>query len=102
MGVTCCSATLPLLDDLAFDVCLLDEASQIVEPLSLLPLIRAKCRLHTPAKIGKHLLSSLKNTTNLYCLTTLAPSQACSASDLSCSRHPRSNKVFAGVTSSVE
>ena len=44
VGVTCCSSSLPLLDDLAMDVCVLDECSQIVEPLSLLPLVRAKCR----------------------------------------------------------
>lgn len=44
VGVTCCSATTPLLDDLAFDICILDECSQIIEPLSLMVIIKAKCR----------------------------------------------------------
>ncbi|KAK9844143.1 hypothetical protein WJX81_005799 [Elliptochloris bilobata] len=44
VGVTCCSAALPALDDTAFDVVVLDEASQMIEPLSLLPLARAGCR----------------------------------------------------------
>jgi len=48
VGVTCCSTTLPLMDTLAFDVCVLDECSQIVEPLSLLTLIRTKCRQNPP------------------------------------------------------
>ena len=44
VGVTCCSAVLPALDGSAFEVVVLDEASQMVEPLSLLPLVRAGCR----------------------------------------------------------
>lgn len=44
VGVTCCSATLPVLDDQHFNVVFLDECSQMVEPLSLLPLSRAACR----------------------------------------------------------
>lgn len=44
VGVTCCSAALPVLDSLAFDICILDECSQIVEPLALLPMVRSKCR----------------------------------------------------------
>ena len=44
VGVTCCSVNLPAFDGQAFDVVVLDECSQIVEPLSLLPLARAKCR----------------------------------------------------------
>jgi superfamily I DNA and/or RNA helicase len=44
VGVTCCSALLSALDGQAFDVVVLDECSQMVEPLSLVPLIRAKCR----------------------------------------------------------
>ncbi|BDA40874.1 Protein ZGRF1 [Coccomyxa sp. Obi] len=44
VGVTCCSAALPVLDDQQFDVVFLDECSQMVEPLSLLPLSRAACR----------------------------------------------------------
>ena len=44
VGVTCCSAVLPVLDEQQFDVVFLDECSQMVEPLSLLPLARARCR----------------------------------------------------------
>lgn len=39
VGVTCCSSTLPVFDDLRFDVVVLDEASQMIEPVSLLPLL---------------------------------------------------------------
>ncbi len=38
VGVTCCSAGLPALEGHSFDVVLLDEASQMVEPLTLNPL----------------------------------------------------------------
>ena len=44
VGVTCCSVSQPMLDSLAFDFCVLDECSQIVEPLSLMTLARAGCR----------------------------------------------------------
>ncbi|GMH36180.1 hypothetical protein BSKO_04048 [Bryopsis sp. KO-2023] len=44
VGVTCCSSLNPLLADLEFDVVILDEASQMMEPLSLMPIIRAKAR----------------------------------------------------------
>jgi len=44
VGVTCCSSTLPLLDGLAFDIVILDEASQMIEPISLLPLVRMGCK----------------------------------------------------------
>lgn len=44
VGVTCCSALLPALDGQRFDVVLLDECSQMVEPLSMVPLARAGCR----------------------------------------------------------
>ena len=44
VGVTCCSAGLPVLKGLSFDVVLLDEASQMVEPLTLNPLTAARPR----------------------------------------------------------
>ena len=44
VGVTCCSAGLPVLEGQSFDVCLLDEATQMVEPLTLNPLTTAKPR----------------------------------------------------------
>ena len=43
VGMTCCSAGGQLLDGQCFDIVVLDECSQIVEPLSLIPL-RAGCR----------------------------------------------------------
>jgi superfamily I DNA and/or RNA helicase len=49
VAVTCCSAFLPILDDLSFDFCILDEGSQIVEPLALVPLWRAKSRYRQAA-----------------------------------------------------
>lgn len=44
VGVTCCSAGLPILEGKAFDVVMLDEASQMVEPLTLTPVTCAKPR----------------------------------------------------------
>lgn len=44
VGVTCCSAGLPVLDGQTFDVVMLDEASQLVEPLGLSPLTCARPR----------------------------------------------------------
>jgi hypothetical protein len=43
VGVTCASAGSPVLCGKSFQLCILDEASQMTEPLSLLPLARAKC-----------------------------------------------------------
>lgn len=44
VGVTCCSALLSALDGQRFDMVVLDECSQMVEPLSMVPLLRASCR----------------------------------------------------------
>ena len=45
VGLTCCSAMLPVMDSLSFDTVVLDECSQITEPLSLVPLVRSShCR----------------------------------------------------------
>lgn len=44
VGVTCCSSTLAALDGQRFDVLVLDECSQMVEPLSAVPLLRAQAR----------------------------------------------------------
>lgn len=45
LGLTCCSAMMPVMDSLSFDVVILDECSQITEPLCLVPLIHAShCR----------------------------------------------------------
>jgi hypothetical protein len=43
VGVTCASSASTLLEDQTFDVLILDECSQITEPLSLLPLIKSRC-----------------------------------------------------------
>lgn len=44
VGVTCCSAQLSVLDDNHFDVVVLDECSQMIEPLSLMPILRSKAK----------------------------------------------------------
>lgn len=44
VGVTCCSALLPTLAGQIFDVVVLDEVSQLTEPLSLVPIIRARAK----------------------------------------------------------
>lgn len=44
VGVTCCSSLLAVLDGQQFDVVILDESSQMVEPLSAVPLLRARAR----------------------------------------------------------
>jgi superfamily I DNA and/or RNA helicase len=44
VGVTCCSCLLPALDGLTFDLLVLDECSQMVEPLSMAPALRARAR----------------------------------------------------------
>ena len=48
VGVTCCSSLLAALDGQRFDLVLLDECSQMVEPLSLVPLLRAQARCAGP------------------------------------------------------
>jgi superfamily I DNA and/or RNA helicase len=42
VGVTCASAVNPLLQEMTFQVLILDEASQMTEPLSLLPMACAR------------------------------------------------------------
>ena len=44
VGVTCVSTALEVLQDQTFDILVLDEASQLTEPLSLAPMIRSKCK----------------------------------------------------------
>ncbi|KAK9841693.1 hypothetical protein WJX74_010223 [Apatococcus lobatus] len=41
VGVTCSSARLPVLAEQTFDLVILEESSQLIEPLSLLPIIAA-------------------------------------------------------------
>lgn len=43
VGTTCAATLFPCLDALAFPVLLLDECSQMTEPLSLLPIARFHC-----------------------------------------------------------
>ena len=47
VGVTCCSVNSSFLQGLTFDVILLDEACQIIEPLSILPLIKTGSKWET-------------------------------------------------------
>lgn len=44
VGVTCCSASLPVLEGHRFEVLVMDECSQMVEPLSMLPVLSSRCR----------------------------------------------------------
>ena len=44
VGVTCVSTALSILEDMKFDVLIIDEASQITEPLALAPIIRSGCK----------------------------------------------------------
>ena len=44
IGVTCHSSTNALMDNRKFDLIILDECSQMIEPLSMLPIIRSKAR----------------------------------------------------------
>lgn len=44
VGVTACSSRLSALDGQRFDLLVLDESSQMVEPLSVVPLLRCQAR----------------------------------------------------------
>jgi hypothetical protein len=44
VATTCCSSLLPVLQDLNFDIVILDECSQIIEPLAMAPILRAKAK----------------------------------------------------------
>jgi superfamily I DNA and/or RNA helicase len=43
VGVTCIASVFPVLNDNVFPIVILDECSQMIEPLSLLPIARFKC-----------------------------------------------------------
>jgi hypothetical protein len=45
VGVTCAAASFDVLDGISCDICIMDECSQMVEPLSLVPLARARAGL---------------------------------------------------------
>ena len=44
VGVTCAACVFPYLENMTFQVQLLDECSQMMEPLSMLPIARFKCQ----------------------------------------------------------
>lgn len=45
VGATCCAAlAAEALQGIHFDVVVLDEAAQVVEPLALAPILRSGCR----------------------------------------------------------
>jgi len=43
VGVTCNASSFPVMDGLSFPIVLLDECSQMVEPMSLVPVARFAC-----------------------------------------------------------
>jgi superfamily I DNA and/or RNA helicase len=43
VGVTCAACTFPVLEDIKFPIVFLDEASQMLEPMSIIPLTRFSC-----------------------------------------------------------
>src|SRR5690606_28645159 len=43
-GVICISSTFPVLELKQFPIVILDEASQLQEPLGLIPLVRSRCQ----------------------------------------------------------
>ena len=55
LGVTCASCHHEVLQNTAFDVLILDESSQMVEPLSLMPILTAKPRFLVAAGDPKQL-----------------------------------------------
>ncbi|KAG7669212.1 hypothetical protein Ndes2526B_g05511 [Nannochloris sp. 'desiccata'] len=61
VGVTCCSSLLPVLEDLTFDVVILDECSQIIEPLAMAPILRAKAKFLVAAGDPKQLPPVIAN-----------------------------------------
>ena len=44
VGTTCAASALEILDNIRFPLIILDEASQISEPLALMPMCRAECQ----------------------------------------------------------
>lgn len=44
VGATCCALLQPIMDDSKFTVVILDESSQMTEAMSMIPLMRSKCR----------------------------------------------------------
>eukprot|EP01122_Echinamoeba_exundans_P007453 TRINITY_DN2311_c0_g1_i2.p1 TRINITY_DN2311_c0_g1~~TRINITY_DN2311_c0_g1_i2.p1 ORF type:complete len:950 (-),score=94.90 TRINITY_DN2311_c0_g1_i2:1307-4156(-) len=43
VGTTCLASLLPIMDDQTFAITIIDEMSQVTEPLSLLPIVRSGC-----------------------------------------------------------
>eukprot|EP00210_Caulerpa_lentillifera_P007831 g7473.t1 len=69
VGVTCCSVVNGFLTDQQFDVVILDESSQIIEPLALLPLIKSKAKFliaaGDPCQLPPMISSPLSHTFGL-------------------------------------
>ena len=43
VGTTCLSSTLEVFRSQSFDIVILDEASQVTEPMALLPILQFRC-----------------------------------------------------------
>ena len=61
VGVTCAAATFPILDNQEFRIVFLDECSQMLEPLSFIPINRFKCRYLLAAGDPMQLPPTLSN-----------------------------------------
>ncbi|MEW5302806.1 MAG: hypothetical protein WDW36_005553 [Sanguina aurantia] len=44
VGATCCALLQPVMDDSRFTIVILDESSQMTEAMSMIPLLRSRCR----------------------------------------------------------
>jgi hypothetical protein len=59
VGATCCSLLRPVLEGGVFSLLVLDECSQLTEPLSLVPIVRAnaRCGMHACTYVCMHAFS---------------------------------------------
>lgn len=64
VGVTCASSGRDALVGQRFDICILDESSQFIEPLSLLPVSRFQCRILIAAGDPMQLPPTLQTPSN--------------------------------------
>ncbi|KAH3744299.1 protein ZGRF1 [Pelomyxa schiedti] len=68
VGATCAACPFKVLDNMQFEIVILDESSQLVEPLSLLPMSRFGCQkliaVGDPMQLSPVLLSNFGNSSD--------------------------------------